>query len=397
MRLLFLLILSSGHLFTDVVGGALPILLPVLVDEFGLSYTAVGVVILVANLSSSVIQPLFGIWSDRTSCRWFLPAGCIISALGMALAGVAASYALILFGVFLSGIGTAAYHPEGSKQAFLIGGKQKATALSIYSIGGNIGFGLGPLTAYFLLGLAGRKGMAGLLVPAVLIALLIHWALPTIARLVDSNLLTERQSRVSDTLTNAGRPLVVILVLLVLIVTLRSLIHIGLTNYIPLYYINYLKTDQKYASLLLTIFLMAGALGTLIGGPLADLWGRKRVMVISFLLVFPSLWFFPYSSGIWSMILAGWSGFALVSSFAVTVVYAQELLPHHVGLASGLILGFAVGMGALGGLLFGMAADAWGLLVVLKIISVLPVPALLLTLILPSDELAGFRKTATQP
>lgn len=387
MRVWLLMLLSMGHAITDLVGGALPILLLELKEEFGLSYTAISLVVLTSNLSASVIQPFFGIWSDYMSIRWILPVGCFLSALGMALAGVAPVYSLILAGVALSGIGTSAYHPEASKQAFLISGERKATALSLYSVGGNVGFGLGPVFASFLLDLAGRKGMIGLLLPAFAVALMINRSLPALQRMADRNAAVPGKRMASKWQERGtGDAVFLALSLLVMIVIIRSLIHIGLTTFIPLYIVDYLKGDQSFASILLTVFLLAGAAGTIFGGPMADRWGRKRVIILSFLLIIPSLWLFLNSSGVWSILLAAWNGFMLISTFAVTVVHAQELIPGHVGLASSLILGFAAGVGALGGLLFGTAADAWGVPAVLKAISFLPVPALLLSLALPGEK-----------
>jgi FSR family fosmidomycin resistance protein-like MFS transporter len=176
------------------------------------------------------------------------------------------------------------------------------------------------------------------------------------------------------------------LFLLLMIIVLRSLVHIGLTNFIPLYVEEYLHGSKEYGGLLLTVFLLSGALGTIVGGPVADRIGRKKIMVLSFLLVVPLLWMFLFSSGIWTLLFAALSGFVLISTFSVTVVYAQELIPHNVGLASGLTLGFAFGIGAIGGLAFGAAADVWGVPAVLKAICLLPIPAILLAIALPDER-----------
>jgi FSR family fosmidomycin resistance protein-like MFS transporter len=388
LQIWLLIMLSLGHLMTDLCGGVLPILLPVLKDEFHLTYTALGVIVLLANLSSSVVQPLFGMWSDRISSRWLLPMGLLLAALGIAYVGIAPSYLLLLVGVFVSGIGTAAYHPEGSKQSFLISGAQKATAMAVYSVGGNIGFGLGPLMASLLLAVNGTKGTLWLLLPVLMVALLINYYLPTLDKLCQKIGTANQTKAEVKARPPAGRRAWLAVTILIMIVTLRSLIHIGMSTYIPLFYVNYLHTRPALASIILTVFLMAGALGTVVGGPLADRWGRKTVLALSFLLVLPALWFFPYSRGIWSAVLAGWSGFALISTFSVTVVYAQELLPEHVGLASGLMMGFSVGLGSLGALAYGAIADAQGVLSVLKLLSLLPVPALLLTMLLPARRKA---------
>lgn len=385
-RLGLLFLLSFGHLVTDMMGGALPVLLPVLKSEFSLSYTQLGVIILVSNLISSVIQPIFGIWSDRKAILWILPVGCLVAALGMALVGFAPTYYLVLIAITLNGIGSAAYHPEGSKQAFLISGERKATAMSIYSVGGNIGHGLGPIIAVLLLGLSGRKGMAWFLVIAVVTALLFNHFIPDIKRQGEQSSYVEndRDAGVSEAAVKKG--VVYGLFLLVMIVIMRSLVHIGLTNFIPLYVEEYLHGSKEYGALLLTVFLLSGAVGTIVGGPLADRIGRKKVIILSFLLVTPLLWLFLFSTGVWTLPLAALSGFVLISTFSVTVVYAQELIPHNVGLASGLTLGFAFGVGAIGGLAFGAAADVWGIPAVLKVICLLPIPALLLALALPDEK-----------
>jgi FSR family fosmidomycin resistance protein-like MFS transporter len=393
-RLGLLFLLSFGHLVTDMMSGALPVLLPVLKSEFSLSYTKLGVIILISNVISSVIQPVFGIWSDRKVILWLLPTGCLVAALGMAFVGFAPSYIFVLLAVAVSGIGAAAYHPEGSKQAFLISGERKATALSIYSVGGNIGHALGPMIAIALLGFGGRQGMAWLLIIGIIAAFLLSHYLPVVQRFVvqnsnvqsktDTSVRQNADSHVSKNVIKKG--VLYGLFLLLMIIVLRSLVHIGLTNFIPLYVEEYLHGSKEYGGLLLTVFLLSGALGTIVGGPVADRIGRKKIMVLSFLLVVPLLWMFLFSSGIWTLLFAALSGFVLISTFSVTVVYAQELIPHNVGLASGLTLGFAFGIGAIGGLAFGAAADVWGVPAVLKAICLLPIPAILLAIALPDER-----------
>ncbi len=388
-RLGLLFLLSFGHLVIDMIGGSLPVLLPVLKSEFSLSYTQLGVIILVSNLISSVIQPVFGIWSDRKAVLWLLPAGCLIAGLGIALVGFAPVYSFVLLAVTLNGIGSAAYHPEGSKQAFLISGERKATAMSIYSVGGNIGYGVGPVIAVMLLGLNGRQGMAWFLIIVVLIAFLLNHFQGAVRRMGDENGYVPNEKGAGFAENTVKKGALYALFLLIMIIIMRSLVHVGLTNFIPLYVEEYLHGSKEYGALLLTVFLLSGAVGTIVGGPVSDRIGRRKVLIFSFLLVIPLLWLFLFSSGIWTLPLAALSGFVLISTFSVTIVYAQELIPHNLGLASGLTLGFAFGVGALGGLAFGAAADLWGIPVVLKAICLLPIPGLLLSLALPHAEKGG--------
>jgi FSR family fosmidomycin resistance protein-like MFS transporter len=163
--------LSSGHLATDFANGALPALLPFFVDKFALSYTLAAAVILASAVSSSIVQPLFGLWSDRRGAIWLLPAGVALAGIGIALAAVAPSYWLVLVFVVVSGFGVAAFHPEGSKFAAFAGGRRRASAMSLFSIGGNLGFALGPTVATPLVLAFGLTGGLLLSVPCLAVAL----------------------------------------------------------------------------------------------------------------------------------------------------------------------------------------------------------------------------------
>src|ERR687884_324453 len=163
-------LLSSGHLATDFAGGALPALLPFLKDRFSLSYTAVGAVILASQASSSLIQPLFGLWSDRRGAMWLLPAGVALAGAGIALAADAPSYGLVVVFVLASGIGIAAYHPEGSKFAAYVSGRRRASGMSLFAIGGNMGYGLGPVVTTAIVGAVGLRGGWLVAVPTFVVA-----------------------------------------------------------------------------------------------------------------------------------------------------------------------------------------------------------------------------------
>src|SRR4051794_34774093 len=163
--------LSAGHLATDFAGGALPALLPFLVDRFSLSYTLAGVIVLASTLSSSIVQPLFGLWSDRRGALWLLPTGVALAGVGIGLAANAPSYSLVVVCVVCSGLGIAAYHPEGSKFAAYASGLRRASGMSLFSIGGNVGYGLGPFLAGFLLTSLGLRGGFLLMIPCLAVSL----------------------------------------------------------------------------------------------------------------------------------------------------------------------------------------------------------------------------------
>src|SRR5438105_1572266 len=171
-------LLSSGHLATDFANGALPALLPFLRDRFSLSYTAVGAVVLASQASSSLIQPLFGLWSDRRGAMWLLPGGLGLGGIGIALAADAPAYWLVLLLVLAAGVGSAAYHPEGSKFAGFVSGRKRASGMAWFSIGGNLGFALGPVSSTALVAAFGLRGGLILAIPSIVVAAALLAATP---------------------------------------------------------------------------------------------------------------------------------------------------------------------------------------------------------------------------
>lgn len=412
MNKLILIVLSLGHMITDIHQGAVPVMLPYLRSAFHLSYSQLGFLVFVSTVSSSVLQPLFGLWSDRGSARWLLPGGILMASVGISLAGFANGYALLLLAVFVSGLGIAAYHPEGSKTAHLVSGPKKATAMSWFSVGGNLGFGLGPAIAGGLLAAWGLGGVGWLLAIGVPAAVLMWMALPWIERDIEKRRQSSQGRVTVQNATPAAASAVTAaatsptsvkpaaqwgpLFLLMSVVVIRSWTQMGISNYIPLYYVSYLGRSPAFASGLLSIFLVSGALGTLVGGPLSDRFGRKPLIVASMGLLMPLVYLLLHANGSVVLLLAALTGFAIISTFAVTVVFGQELLPGSVGVASGLLMGFSIGMGGLGVTALGWVADTWGVPATLKVISVLPVFGLLLALLLPGRSATGGAKGVLQ-
>jgi len=386
-----LALLGTGHSITDINQGALPIILVFLQPVFALTQLQVGMVMLAFNLSSSVIQPIFGILSDRFRAAWLVPVGCLIAGLGMAFTGFSPNFPTLLLAALVSGLGVAAYHPEGSKFARLASGDRKASGMSMFSVGGNLGFAAGPILASFFLGLAGLGGSAGFLVINGIMAAIL-WVY--LASFTGEAATTTTPRHTQDNKKKPGpyTPgvsawyLYAPVALLVTVIIMRSFTHFGMVTFLPQYYVHYLQHSEAQAATITSIFLFAGVFGTLVGGPVADRWGLKTVIVTSMSLLVPLLYLFTKTEGILLVALVALAGFATISTFAVTVVFAQELLPGNVGLASGLALGFAVGMGGIGATLLGWVADHWGLPTVFHVMMLFPVIGLLLALLLPSRE-----------
>ena len=373
-----LAILSVGHFITDINQGSLPALLPFLKEALNLSYTLSGVILLSSNLTSSIIQPAFGYLSDRKPMGWFLPLTPFIACLGMALAGFAPNYSLLLLCVMITGVGVASFHPEGFKTAYFFTGDKKATGMSLFAVGGNLGIAAGPITALALVSYFGLKGTLGLIIPGILIAVILFLNLAWLFSPVKSAH-KEAKKQMETPLTRNQKTT---FLLLISIATVRACTQLGLATYIPFYYINYLKGSPLYAGKLVSTFLIAGALGTLIGGPLADRWGHKKFLLITLSLLFPLLLLFYNSSGFITFIILAISGMVLISTFGLTTVMAQAILPHHLGMASGMMVGFTISAGGIGVTLLGIIADTWGVPMAMKTIFATPLVALALTLLL---------------
>jgi MFS transporter, FSR family, fosmidomycin resistance protein len=370
-------LLAFGHLVIDTNQGSLPALLPYLKAALGLTYTATGVIVLMANITSSLIQPLFGFLADKTARRWLLPLSVFLSSVGIALSGVAPSYYAVLALVMISGFGIAAYHPEGYRTATQVAGARKATGVSIFSTGGNIGIAVGPPFITLLLTGFGMPGTLGMFLPGLLVAGLLMAVLPGLSRPLPAR---------AQGATLAPKTMVGAMSLLVLVVSIRSWTQLGFTTYMPFYYLEVLKGDPRMVGTLLAVFLGAGAVGTLIAGPISDRVGHRRYMVSVFFLAAPLAVAFLLVSGVWTVVFLAALGFVLVSTFTVAVVLGQAYMPRNLGMASGLIVGFAIGAGGVGATALGWVADHWGLSSALWISALMPVLGCGVSLTLPEPR-----------
>lgn len=384
--LLLLIVLAFGHLTVDMYSGSLPALLPELRTTYGISYTQVGLLMLISQITSSVIQPLFGLVSDRISTRWLLPTSLLVTAAGLMLIGAAHTYFSVLLGVIVMGLGIAAYHPEASKLVHHVGGERKGRAMSIFAIGGNIGVGLGPALIGIGLAVWGMRGTL-LFLPVTMISLTtVLWCLKAFYAPANFPAVQTGSERSTTEPADHRRSWRVLLLLLV-IIFLRSGAHSSIMTFIPMYYTDFLGHSNTYSSGLLTTFLLAGALGTFLGGPLSDRLGARNIILGSFAVATPFVALVSLTSGgMVPIVLMALIGGSLISSFAVTTVLGQSLMPNNVGMASGLTLGFSVGTGGITATLLGWMADHWGLTAALTAIAVVTLLGGALALGLPRDR-----------
>lgn len=371
-------LLSLGHLIADMTQGAIPVMLPFLIAEHHLSYAAAAGIVFAGTVVSSVVQPLFGHFADRLSKPWFIPTGALISGLGIALTGVVPSYHLVLLVVAVSGIGVAAYHPEAARTVNYVAAENKVTAMSLFGIGGQSGFAIGPLLTTALLLWWGLKGTLFLALPAVVVGILLASHVPRFSAFLPSAgkktgpaLHTEKDDWTSF-LRLGG------------VVFCRSIIFYGLNTFIPLYWINVLHQSNAAGGTALTILFTAGVVGNLIGGRLADTFGLRTVIRYAFAGFVIILPLFVWTQDVLfaTLLLVG-VGLIHFMTYSPLVVMGQLYLPNHVGLASGVTFGLAVTIGGVTSPLLGLIADHHGIRIAMWCVAFLPVLAIGLALTLP--------------
>lgn len=375
-------LIALGHLVADLSPGALYVALPFLKAKFSLSYAEVSAIVLLQNLASSVSQPLFGYLSDQKNRLWLMPAGCLITGAFLVASLLVPNYYLVMLCTALSGLGNSAFHPEAAKTVNFLGGKEKGKAVSLFSLGGYAGVALGSLFLAALL-LGGQSAklllyiLPSLLICAALFYEIAHLPCPEIRGKGSLGTLKEC----------VNWPL---LALLGMILT-RATVTAGISTFVPLYYVSYLGGSELYASSLLTVYLAAGAVGTMFGGILSDRFGSKQVMLYSILPIALLMYWFLSAGGIWSFVILALANILLSATATSSLLLTQRMMPQNIGMASGFTLGFSVGLGTMGVLGLGQVADVWGILRVFDILVLLPILGFILTLFIrePKSQVLG--------
>ncbi len=361
-------LLSAAHLSDDVNQGVVPAMLPFFIATNHLTYAAAAGLVLAQTLASSVVQPLFGMLADRRSSPWLIPAGLSLAGIGVALAGIAPTYGLIFAAIALSGLGISAFHPEAARRVRYLGGARQATTMSLFTVGGMVGFAIGPLMITPTLIAFGTRGATLLAIPVLLMGAIVTWQLPRVTAVHLSHQIRGGGHVVVDAPERWND-----FVRLTAVVITRSIVFFGLNTFIPLYWTRAMHGSKAGGGYALTTFLFAVAAGTLIGGRLADRYGRRIVIVVSLIAVVPMLLLMLSTrSLVAGALLLIPVGLTLAASNSVVVVMAQEYLPNRVGLAAGVTLGLSMTIGGLLMPLFGSIADHHGLPTALLILSFLP-------------------------
>ncbi len=366
--------LSGGHFAVDFASGSVPALIPFLTSKFHLSYALAAVLLLAATISSSLVQPLFGLWSDRRGALWLLPGGAALAAVGVGGAMVSPAYPVVVCLVFLGGLGVAAFHPEGAKFAAYASGRKRASGMSYFNIGGNAGYALGAFVTGELVVWLGLRGGTVAMLPVLAIAIALLVVLPKLARLRPPAEVERAQEGEDDRRAMA---------LLGGVIALRSVPWFALLAFVPLWVVahGHSKADGNR---LLFVMLISGAVGTLILGPVADRIGLRRTLVVTQSALAPLILVFVYVGGVAGVVALMLVGVCVVGTFGVTMVLSQLYLPRHVGMASGLSVGLAMGIGGIAAVVLGAVADAVDLRAALVASAVTPVIGVFLCLKLPA-------------
>ena len=381
--LAILFALSFSHLLNDTMQSLLPAIYPLLKTSFELSFTQVGLITLTNQLTASLLQPLVGFYTDRYPKPYSLAVGMGFTLAGLVLLGLTTHFALILVAAALVGMGSSVFHPEASRVARMASGGRHGFAQSLFQVGGNAGTSFGPLLAALIIVPGGRiqvlwfclVALAGIIV----LTKVGHWYSENTHRLKPST-----KAHASGSALDS-RKVFLALAILVALVFSKYFYLTSMTSYYTFFLIQKFQLSVQASQYFLFIFLFAVAAGTIIGGPVGDRIGRKRVIWASILGVAPFTLLLPYANLVECGILTAIIGVILASAFSAIVVYAQELVPGNVGMIAGLFFGLAFGMGGIGSAVLGKLADVTSITYVFQICSFLPLLGIL-TWFLPDVE-----------
>jgi len=373
--------ISVAHLLNDMIQSLILAIYPLLREDFSLSFVQIGMITLTYQMTASLLQPLIGHFTDKHPQPWSLPVGMGFTLFGLVLLSMASTFPMILVAAALVGTGSSVFHPESSRVARMASGGRHGLAQSLFQVGGNFGSSLGPLLAALIIAPYGRGNVAWFSLAALLgIVVLLQ-----ISRWYQNqNRVAKSQTAPAVSLLPRRQVAFAITILLVLVFS-KYFYLTSLSSYYTFYLMHKFGLSVQNAQLHLFIFLFAVAAGTVIGGPIGDKIGRKRVIWVSILGVAPFTLMLPYANLWWTGALSVVIGFVLASAFSAILVYAQELMPGRIGMVSGLFFGFSFGMGGLGAAVLGVVADHQGIELVYQICAYLPLLGIL-TAFLPDNR-----------
>ncbi len=369
---------SFSHMLNDIMQSLLAAIYPILKDSYSLDFWQIGLLTLTFQITASLLQPVIGIYTDKRPMPYSLPVGMGSTLVGLVVLAYATNYPLLLIGAAFIGFGSAVFHPEASRVARMASGGRYGLAQSLFQVGGNFGQSLGPLLAAFIVVPGGQRSLvwfsfAALVGMIVLTRVSVWYSANRVAPV-------RRASHGGVTLTR-GRIGLALFVLMLLTFS-KNIYMASISSYYTFYVIEVFGVSVQNSQLLLFLFLVAAAIGTIVGGPIGDRFGPRFVIWFSILGALPFTLALPYVGLFWTAILSFVIGVVMASAFPAIVVFAQELIPGRVGLVAGVFFGFAFGMGGIAAAVLGIVADHQGIEFVYKVCSYLPLIGLL-TIFLP--------------
>lgn len=381
-----LLGVSAAHLLNDAMQSVVPAAFPIFQEQLNLSFAEVGWIAFTLNITASILQPIIGYCTDRRPVPMLLPLGMLFTLLGMLGLAYSTAFLHLIGSSALIGIGSSVLHPESSRVAHLAAGKGKGMAQSIFQVGGNFGQALAPLMVVAFILPLGQSGFLWFTILAatgiVIQAFIGKWY---------GGRIQERVNKAGVAGSEASRrafskPFIAyVLVILILMLFSKFVYLASMTGYYTFYYVEKFKLPLSSAQICLFALQFAGMIGTFIGGPLADRFGRQKIIWFSILGTAPFSILLPYAGPQLSIALCIMIGLILMSGFSVIIVYAQELLPGHVGTIAGLFFGLSFGLAGLGSVLMGWLIDIYNVSLIMQLCSYLPLLGLF-ALLLPKDS-----------
>jgi FSR family fosmidomycin resistance protein-like MFS transporter len=383
--------LSFSHMLNDMAQSMLPALYPMLKDSLALDFGQIGLVTLAFQMTASLLQPLVGLYTDRRPQPFSLAVGMGSTLAGLLLLSLADSFALLLLAAVLVGMGSAVFHPEASRIARFASGGRHGLAQSLFQVGGNLGSAVGPLLAAFIVLPLGQPSVAWFSL-AALVGIVVLFRVGAWYKRGAGLRPRSRAVPIGRRPDLSRRQVGIALAVLMVLVFSKYFYTASLTSYYTFYLIERFGVSVQSAQVHLFVFLGAFALGTLVGGPIGDRFGRKYLIWVSILGALPFTLMLPHANLFWTGVLIVPIGLILSSAFSAILVYAQDLMPGRVGTVAGLFFGLAFGLGGIGAAVLGELADLTSIEFVYQVCAFLPALGLV-TVLLPNLE--GSRKRAS--
>lgn len=379
----YVYLLALAHFSNDITTGALPAILPFFVSQYGMDYSSVAGLMFASCFLSSVVQPAFGWMADRKSRTWYMSLGVLLSGVAMGITGLFKDYWIIFSIITLSGIGSAIFHPEAARMVNKVSGTKRGTALSIFSVGGNSGFAVGPVLVVASVTAFGLKGTTTLCFVAIVMALLLMIFVPRMQKDIAK---ADRSAHMAATKTmgKEGNNDWAAFAHLTLLIVCSSIVVCGLRSFIPLYWVGVLGLSEAAAGSALTLLFTLGVVTTLIGGLMADKFGYLRVVRWSYTLLAPMVALLSQTTSVTiAYLLMVPIGLAMFSPFSSIVVLGQSYLARSIGFASGVTMGLYFSVGGILVPLIGKFADVYGLTATMELLTLVAVLAALFSFFLP--------------